>query len=70
VELADEAGRQTDAVGVQAARLRVDTRKWVASRLLPKKYGDRASLNVGGQADNPPTFADLARRSRGEEAAR
>jgi len=31
VELADEAGRQTDAVGVQAARLRVDTRKWVAS---------------------------------------
>ncbi len=30
VELADEAGSQADTVGVQAARLRVDTRKWVA----------------------------------------
>ena len=38
--------------------------------LLPKKYCDRASLNAGGHADNPLTFADLARRSRGEELAR
>lgn len=29
---------------VQRDRLRVDTRKWIASKLKPKKYGDR--LNV------------------------
>ena len=32
-------------------RLRVDARKWVASKLLPKKYGDRAELNVSGTID-------------------
>ena len=36
---------------VQAARLRVDARKWIASKVLPKQYGDR--LAVAGDADNP-----------------
>ena len=31
---------------VQRSRLKVDTRKWVVSRLQPKKYGERASLDV------------------------
>ena len=26
---------------IQRSRLRVDTRKWVASKLLPKRYGDK-----------------------------
>ena len=30
------------------ARLRVDTRKWAAARLAPKKYGDRISHDVKG----------------------
>ena len=40
-----------DAVSVQHARLRVDTRKWAASKLKPKKYGDKIenihSGNIG-----------------------
>ena len=28
------------------ARVALDTRKWVASRLLPKTYGDRQSVDV------------------------
>ncbi len=31
---------------VQAARLRIDARKWIAAKLLPKRYGDK--LNLGG----------------------
>jgi len=32
------------------SKLRVDARKWVASKLKPKKYGDRIDLNhEGGQ---------------------
>lgn len=46
ISIADEA---TD--DVQRSRLRVDTRKWVASKLKPKKYGDK--LQLGGDADNP-----------------
>jgi hypothetical protein len=34
------------------ARVIVDTYKWQCSKELPKKYGDRTDLNVGGQADN------------------
>ena len=30
------------------ARLRVDTRKWAAARLAPKKYGDHISHDVKG----------------------
>lgn len=38
---------------VQRSRLRVDTRKWLASKLKPKKYGDKIDLNHGGQENNP-----------------
>ena len=31
---------------VQAARLRVDTRKWTASRLKPNAYGDRINVDT------------------------
>lgn len=30
-----------NGVAVQRAKLRVDTRKWIASKLLAKKYGDK-----------------------------
>ena len=38
---------------INRARLRVDARKWVASKILPKKYGDQLNvLNVNDiQAD-------------------
>lgn len=39
VTLADTA----DEDNAQAVRLQVDTRKWVAGRMLPKKYGDKAA---------------------------
>jgi hypothetical protein len=42
-----------DSTAVARNRLRIDTRKWVASKLLPKKYGDKVDLNHGGQVDNP-----------------
>ncbi len=33
------------------SRLRVDTRKWLLSKLLPKKYGD--TVKIASDADNP-----------------
>jgi hypothetical protein len=37
---------------INRSRLRVDTRKWVASKLLAKKYGDKVAVTDpdGGQA--------------------
>ena len=36
-------------------RLRVDTRKWMLSKMLPKIYGDKLDMNHGVQPDNPIT---------------
>lgn len=36
---------------VLRSRLRVDTRKWVLSKVLPKLYGDK--LQIGGDPENP-----------------
>jgi len=41
----------TDHEHVNRSRLRVDSRKWAAAKLAPRKYGDK--LAVGGDADNP-----------------
>jgi Bacteriophage Sf6, terminase small subunit-like len=37
---------------IQRDRLRIDTRKWMAARLAPKKYGDRISHDVKGGGIN------------------
>ncbi len=43
-----EMVKQTHSAKVAHARLRVDTRKWAASKLKPKKYGDKLDLNHSG----------------------
>jgi hypothetical protein len=37
-----------DAAGVQRNKLRVDARKWVAAKLLPRKYGERTMTEHSG----------------------
>jgi hypothetical protein len=37
-----------DSEHVQRSKLRVDTRKWLMSKLAPKKYGEKLDLNVAG----------------------
>jgi len=38
---------------VNRSRLRVDSRKWLASKLLPKKYGDRTAIEHSGELRTP-----------------
>ena len=53
----DEFGKKTvDYEIVQRSKLRVDTRRWLLSKLLPKKYGDRISTqNQTLDKDGNPT---------------
>lgn len=44
LEIADVATPEDVAV----ARLRIDARKWRASKLAPKKYGDKLDVHHGG----------------------
>lgn len=36
---------------VNRAKLLIDTDKWLASKLIPKVYGDRIDVNVSGHID-------------------
>ncbi len=48
--LADELIHIADtAEDVNKARLQVDTRKWAASKLKPKKYGDKLDVTSDGK---------------------
>jgi hypothetical protein len=38
-----------DNEAVQRSKLRVDTRKWIMSKLLPKKYGETLDMTSGGE---------------------
>jgi len=42
---------RADSALVQQARLRVDSRKWLLSKMMPKKYGDRVVM--AGDPDAP-----------------
>lgn len=41
---------KVDSAMVQKQRLRVDTRKWLLSKMAPKKYGDKLELSGDEQA--------------------
>lgn len=49
----DEPAVVFDATAVARNRLRVDARKWVASKLKPKKYGDKTQLEHAGPDGGP-----------------
>ena len=49
----DDAGWKANGENIQRARLRVDTRKWLASKLKPKKYGDKIETTHQGPNGGP-----------------
>ena len=70
VGLSDEVANSTDNATVQAQRLRIDTRRWVLSKLRPERYGDHLQLTgagnqplipaVGSEAQLPKLMAVLS----------
>ena len=51
-QVVDDKGiARIDAGHVNWMRLRIDSRKWIASKLKPKKYGERTTL--AGDKENP-----------------
>lgn len=42
-----------DLENVQRSRLRVDTRKWAASKLYPARYGDKVAAEISGPDGGP-----------------
>jgi hypothetical protein len=55
-EIVSIADGQTTDSDVQRDRLRIDARKWVAAKLLPRKYGDKLELEHGGKIELTPVI--------------
>ena len=51
-----------------AARVAIDAKKWTASKLKPKRYGDRIDMTSGGEKieSNTIVFTDFRNDSKGQ----
>lgn len=60
VKLSDnnEGDIKSRGLTIERNKLQIETRKWVASKLLPKKYGSFKSVEVKGEVENKT--ADLS----------
>ena len=63
-----EGNEKTDNEAIQRSRLRVDTRKWLASKMAPKKYGDKVA--IGGADDLGPVQTVAKEMTDAERAVR
>lgn len=55
-----------DAEHIQRSRLRIDTRRWMAGKLAPKKYGDKTL--IGSDPDNPLPAGFTVNLVKGDDA--
>jgi len=59
-------GYQVNGEALGRSKLRIDQRKWAASKKAPKKYGDKLDLSVGG---NGSPIASIDGKMTDEQAA-
>ena len=59
---------KTNTEAIQRSKLRVDTRKWLASKMAPKKYGDKVA--IGGADDLGPVQTITKEMTDAERAVR
>jgi len=53
VDTEGNATTKLDPAGVNRNRLRVDARKWIASKVLPRDYGDKQEVQLSGPGGAP-----------------
>lgn len=51
---------------LQRSRLRVDTRKWIMSKMKPKKYGDKLDLTSDGKTLPVPILGGVTKKKKKE----
>ncbi len=55
-QVGEEVVEVVNHENIQRARLRADTRKWLMSKRMPQRYGDR--LELGGEVKHVSTVSD------------
>ncbi len=57
----------TDHEHINRSRLRVDTRKWYLSKLAPKRYGEKLSMELTGADGGPIEISEPERMQRAKQ---
>jgi hypothetical protein len=65
----ERGGWEQNGEHIQRSRVRIDTRKWLLSKMLPKVYGDKTEVAVTG-ADRGPVQSVTVSVTDPIEAAR
>lgn len=55
----EETERVFDNENVQRSKLRIDTRRWLLSKMLPHIFGDKVDVSVGGRDGKPIALAAI-----------
>ena len=53
-----------DQEHIARSRLRVDSRKWLMSKLAPKRYGDHVDVDVSGEVQRTHSVATMSDREK------
>lgn len=56
--MGEDGIERTDTDVIARSRLRVDARKWLASKMAPKKYGDRQAIDINDVTPKTPEQVD------------
>lgn len=65
----ESAGWTANGEHINRSRLRVDTRKWLLSKLAPRKYGDRVMTEVSGPDGGPIQTEEISDTERARRIA-
>ncbi len=63
-EESDEGYKEVREDMLGHRKLQVDTRKWYLSKLAPKKYGDKTSMELTGANGGPVQISDTERAAK------
>lgn len=68
LEIADDVAGTDSIAAVQAAKLRIETRKWIAAKLKPQRYGEKQMVETSGnvtfQLGVPSRVVDITPETR------
>jgi hypothetical protein len=62
IEKGDKSYEVENKEVVNRSRLRVDTRKWYLSKVLPKKFGDKLDVTSDGKALPTPIYGGESKK--------
>lgn len=66
--IATEKGDFENKEWTSRSKLRVDTRKWIASKLKPKKYSEKIDVTTNGENINAPIIIDWSEDKKQDES--